>query len=126
MLAIVLLTIRNWVGWISLHKRLVLALVGIVALLIALLVARGCYVDYKQGQVTKDLNNANKVINNGKDNSTVLEGEKGKREQDAVNAGIIANQAQENVNKVIANKETNVSVDIANRNRCVAYPEHCK
>lgn len=41
----------------------------------------------------------------------------------AVNANIEVNKAQTEVNRVRADKQTNVSIDIANRNRCIAFPE---
>lgn len=47
----------------------------------------------------------------------------------AVNVAINANQqakdAQNAVNRVQRDKQTNVSIDEANKNRCIAYPESC-
>jgi hypothetical protein len=44
----------------------------------------------------------------------------------AVNANTAAQDAQNQVNRVRRDKQMNVSVDEANRNRCAAFPESCK
>lgn len=48
----------------------------------------------------------------------------------ALNAAVSANQqakdAQNAVNRVQKDKRANVSIDEANRNRCIAFPESCK
>lgn len=44
----------------------------------------------------------------------------------AINANQQAKDAQDAVNRVQRDKQTNVSVDEANRNRCAAFPESCK
>lgn len=44
----------------------------------------------------------------------------------AVNANTAAQDAQNQVNRVRRDKQTNVSVDEANKNRCIAFPESCK
>ena len=48
----------------------------------------------------------------------------------AINAAVNANQqakdAQTAVNRVQRDKQTNVSVETANKNRCIAFPESCK
>lgn len=43
--------------------------------------------------------------------------------QTAVNAGKLANQAQANVIAVQRDRKTNVSLEEANRNRCLAFPD---
>lgn len=125
MLAVFLLTIKNWVGWISLHKRLALAVVGIVALLVVLLWARGCYVDYKQGQVTKDLNNANKVINKGKDDSTVIEAERDRQRNEVINADVNSNKALNAVNDArhTDSSKFNGNISTARQRFCQLYPD---
>lgn len=44
----------------------------------------------------------------------------------AVNANKEANDAQTAVNRVQKDKQTNVSIEEANKNRCIAFPESCK
>jgi hypothetical protein len=48
--------------------------------------------------------------------------------KEAVNAGKDANQALANVNAIRKDKKKNVSIEEANRNRCIAFPEseECK
>jgi hypothetical protein len=41
----------------------------------------------------------------------------------AVNAANAVNKAQANVNAVQRDRQTNVSIDVANRNRCLAFPD---
>ncbi|MBV9217355.1 MAG: hypothetical protein JO053_14395 [Acidobacteria bacterium] len=46
--------------------------------------------------------------------------------QAAANALQRANEAGQRANTIRSNASTNVSIDEANRNRCLAYPERCK
>lgn len=88
-----MLTLANIAGWIVAHWRYVAVFLGLCLLALLLIYARGCYVDYKQGQVTDDLNNANRVIANGQDKTAVLETERDTRRNEVLNAETNVNQA---------------------------------
>lgn len=119
-----MLILANITGWIVSHWRYVAAFLGLCLLALLLIYARGCYVDYKQGQVTDDLNNANRVIANGQDKTTILETERDTRRNEVINAETNVNQA---INAVGDSRNTDSSKFNGNfstvRQRfCLDYP----
>lgn len=107
-----MLILLNIIGWIESHWRQSLVALGIGVVLIS--VAYWAYCG--KSRTEKRIEDRAPVIQEqqtGVNQAVNL----------AVNANIEVNKAQTEVNRVRADKQTNVSIDIANRNRCIAFPE---
>ena len=110
-----MLILANITGWVIAHYREVI--IGGAILLCILSVGFWAYcgksrtekrIEERQPVIVEMQTGANQAINA------------------AVNANVEANKAVANANAIRANKQTNVSVDEARRNMCLAYPELCR
>lgn len=109
------LILANLFGWIVANWRqaLVIAVIGILLLSVAYWAMCGKSrlekrIEERQPVIQEQQTGANQAINA------------------AINANADARKAQEEANRIRNNPETNVSIDVANKNRCIAYPERCR
>lgn len=111
------LFILNIIGWISEHKRLAATFAAIGILLLAVAYWALCSKSRLEQRI--------------EDRSPILQEEQQGANQ-AINAAVNANKAvinaQQEVNKVRKDRQNNVNLETANRNRCLAFPEspECK
>jgi hypothetical protein len=108
---------RNWRAWAI--------FLGIVALLIASIWIRACYVGYKQEQVTTDLNEANTQIFQANTNSGIIESERDTRRQEVKDAEGKSKRAAADVNRVRGIDSANADTDAraVKKRFCAEFPD---
>lgn len=107
------------------HKRIAIGVGLLVFAIIAALFMRSCYDDYRWQKTNDELNKLES--NTANSQIDVWADEQNKREANAAaeNAAREVDKAREEANAARNNTKP-ATVDEANRNRCLAYPERCK
>ncbi len=112
-----MLILADIFGWLVAHLKPVLIVTAIIAILVSVALWSYCgdsrleqRIEDRQPVIVEQQQGANQAINA------------------AINANADAVAAQKAANAIRANKQTNVSVDEATKNLCIAYPElkQCK
>ena len=112
-----MLLLANIAGFISTYRRYFVIGAIVLLLLLSVFWFKFC----RQSALEQRIEDRNPVI---------VEVQTGANQaiNAAVNANIAADDALENVNRVTKQRETNVAIDAANKNRCRAFPDsaECK
>lgn len=110
-----MLILANIVGFVSLYWRYFATGLAVLVLVASVVLWSYCgksriekRIEDRQPVIVEQQTGANQAVNA------------------AVNANAQAEKLQANANAIRANKQTNVSLSEAERNRCIAYPESCK
>lgn len=114
-----MLIAANILGWIVAHKGLATA----TGLALLLFFVAG-YVHFcTPSRLERKIESENPVVIESEQVANQAVETANRATQDAKNAQEAANKAQSNVNAVQRDKRSNVAIDEANRNRCLAFPQ---
>jgi hypothetical protein len=111
--------LNAFISWAIANWKAVLAL----AVIAALLVGTGLWWACAPSRLEKRIEERNSVIIERQQAANAANQIAVSANANAANAAIASNTARENVNKIQRDRQTNVSIRAANRNRCLAFPD---
>ncbi|HKX84573.1 MAG TPA: hypothetical protein VJL58_10175 [Pyrinomonadaceae bacterium] len=108
---------KNW--------RYIVAAVVVLVVIGLIIFARSCYTDYQWNKTDGELNQLEGNTANAQVDTWAAEQNKRDAEAEANKAAQDVQAARDEANAA-RNNTRPATVDEANRNRCIAYPERCK